>query len=166
MDLFAYQKALTCFCILQIFQVKYLWLLFDLAVDSDNLVDNGPYRYKYLDHINLLWSSQSLQHFTNLVNLLNLRYIFSTEGHLLPLTPQISLAREHCSYLGGYCSSNSTKPEQEVLEEESNNNDRSNIYPYHESFPITGLIKVSIKNRLYLSLFRNSYQQLQQSQRL
>lgn len=54
MHLFAYQKALTCFCILQIFQVKYLWLLFDLAVDSDNLVDNGPYRYKYLDHINLL----------------------------------------------------------------------------------------------------------------
>ncbi|XP_010481835.1 PREDICTED: alpha-mannosidase I MNS4-like [Camelina sativa] len=92
--------------------VKYLWLLFDLAVDSDNLVDNGPYKY-----------------------------IFSTEGHLLPLTPQISLAREHCSYLGGYCSSNSTKREQEVLEEESNNDDRSNIYPYHESFPVTGLIK-------------------------
>ncbi|XP_010441994.1 PREDICTED: alpha-mannosidase I MNS4 [Camelina sativa] len=92
--------------------VKYLWLLFDLAVDSDNLVDNGPYKY-----------------------------IFSTEGHLLPLTPQISLAREHCSYLGGYCSSNSTKREQEVLEEESSNDARSNIYPYHESFPVTGLIK-------------------------
>lgn len=36
---------LTCFfCISKIFQVKYLWLLFDLAVDSDNLVDNGPYK--------------------------------------------------------------------------------------------------------------------------
>ena len=25
------------------FQVKYLWLLFDLAVGGDNLVENGPY---------------------------------------------------------------------------------------------------------------------------
>ncbi|KAK4783034.1 hypothetical protein SAY86_007408 [Trapa natans] len=56
--------------------VKYLWLLFDLAVGPDNLVENGPYKY-----------------------------IFSTEGHLLPMTPQISLAREHCSYLGAYCRS-------------------------------------------------------------
>jgi mannosidase alpha-like ER degradation enhancer 2 len=92
--------------------VKYLWLLFDLAVDSDNLVDNGPYKY-----------------------------IFSTEGHLLPITPQISLAREHCSYFGGYCPSNSTKLEQEVLGEDSSNDDHSNDYPYHESFPVTGLIK-------------------------
>ncbi|XP_006403205.2 alpha-mannosidase I MNS4 [Eutrema salsugineum] len=86
--------------------VKYLWLLFDLAVNSDNLVDNGPYKY-----------------------------IFSTEGHLLPLTPQISLAREHCSYFGGYCPRNATKPEQE---QEST---LSNVYPYHESFSVTGLIK-------------------------
>ncbi|GFY85009.1 glycosyl hydrolase family 47 protein [Actinidia rufa] len=57
-------------------QVKYLWLLFDLAAGPDNLVENGPYNY-----------------------------IFSTEGHLLPLTPQISLVREHCSYLGAYCKS-------------------------------------------------------------
>ncbi|KAJ1398909.1 Six-hairpin glycosidase-like superfamily [Sesbania bispinosa] len=40
--------------------VKYLWLLFDLAVGPDNLVENGPYKY-----------------------------IFSTEGHLLPATPQM-----------------------------------------------------------------------------
>ncbi|XP_031382720.1 alpha-mannosidase I MNS4 isoform X2 [Punica granatum] len=56
--------------------VKYLWLLFDLAAGPDNLIENGPYKY-----------------------------IFSTEGHLLPMTPQISLAREHCSYLGAYCRS-------------------------------------------------------------
>uniref|UniRef100_A0A2P2KRM7 alpha-1,2-Mannosidase n=1 Tax=Rhizophora mucronata TaxID=61149 RepID=A0A2P2KRM7_RHIMU len=56
--------------------VKYLWLLFDLAVGPDNLVENGPYKY-----------------------------IFSTEGHLLPATPQISLVREHCSYFGAYCRS-------------------------------------------------------------
>lgn len=31
------------------------------------------------------------------------RYVFSTEGHILPATPQISLAREHCSYLGSFC---------------------------------------------------------------
>lgn len=56
--------------------VKYLWLLFDLASGSDNLVENGPYKY-----------------------------IFSTEGHLLPATPQITLVGEHCSYLGAYCKS-------------------------------------------------------------
>uniref|UniRef100_A0A7N0TKH9 alpha-1,2-Mannosidase n=1 Tax=Kalanchoe fedtschenkoi TaxID=63787 RepID=A0A7N0TKH9_KALFE len=55
--------------------VKYLWLLFDLAAGPDNLVEGGPYKY-----------------------------IFSTEGHLLPATPQISLVREHCSYLGSFCS--------------------------------------------------------------
>ncbi|KAL3649050.1 Alpha-mannosidase I mns4 [Castilleja foliolosa] len=61
--------------------VKYLWLLFDLAAGPDNLVENGPYKY-----------------------------IFSTEGHLLPATSQISLASEHCSYLGAYCrSSNSSQ---------------------------------------------------------
>uniref|UniRef100_A0A7C9E9Z4 alpha-1,2-Mannosidase n=1 Tax=Opuntia streptacantha TaxID=393608 RepID=A0A7C9E9Z4_OPUST len=54
--------------------VKYLWLLFDLAVGPDNLVENGPYKY-----------------------------IFSTEGHLLPATPQLSLVREHCLYYGAYC---------------------------------------------------------------
>ncbi|KAJ8650413.1 hypothetical protein MRB53_003436 [Persea americana] len=43
--------------------VKYLWLLFDLAAGPDNIVENGPYKY-----------------------------IFSTEGHLLPATPEISLA--------------------------------------------------------------------------
>ncbi|XP_039849285.1 alpha-mannosidase I MNS4-like isoform X3 [Panicum virgatum] len=54
--------------------VKYLWLLFDLAVGPDNIVENGPYKY-----------------------------IFSTEGHLLPVTPEIALADEHCSYLGAFC---------------------------------------------------------------
>ncbi|KAF3619693.1 putative alpha-mannosidase I MNS4 [Capsicum annuum] len=58
--------------------VKYLWLLFDLAAGPDNLVENGPYKY-----------------------------IFSTEGHLLPATPQISLVREHCSYFGAYCGNSS-----------------------------------------------------------
>ncbi|KAJ9154225.1 hypothetical protein P3X46_027583 [Hevea brasiliensis] len=56
--------------------VKYLWLLFDLASGPDNLVENGPYKY-----------------------------IFTTEGHLLPAAPQISLVREHCSYFGAYCKS-------------------------------------------------------------
>jgi len=31
------------------------------------------------------------------------RYIFSTEGHLLPATPEISLVSEQCSYLGAFC---------------------------------------------------------------
>lgn len=54
--------------------VKYLWLLFDLAVGPDNIVENGPYKY-----------------------------IFSTEGHLLPATPEIALVDEHCSYFGAFC---------------------------------------------------------------
>lgn len=39
----------------------------------------------------------------------NCRYIFSTEGHLLPATPQISLVREHCSYLGAYCNDSNSR---------------------------------------------------------
>ncbi|XP_015573504.1 alpha-mannosidase I MNS4 [Ricinus communis] len=62
--------------------VKYLWLLFDLASGPDNLVENGPYKY-----------------------------IFSTEGHLLPAMPQISLLGEHCSYFGAYCESDDIKQE-------------------------------------------------------
>jgi mannosidase alpha-like ER degradation enhancer 2 len=31
------------------------------------------------------------------------RYIFSTEGHLLPITPEIALVDEHCSYFGAFC---------------------------------------------------------------
>ncbi|CAL9164442.1 unnamed protein product [Musa hybrid cultivar] len=54
--------------------VKYLWLLFDLSVGPDNIVENGPYKY-----------------------------IFSTEGHFLPSTPEISLVNEHCSYFGAFC---------------------------------------------------------------
>ncbi|KAF5205796.1 Alpha-mannosidase i mns4 [Thalictrum thalictroides] len=57
--------------------VKYLWLLFDLAVGPDNLVENGPYKY-----------------------------IFSTEGHLLPATPEIALVHEQCSYFGSFCRGN------------------------------------------------------------
>ncbi|KAI3978754.1 hypothetical protein MKX01_015929 [Papaver californicum] len=60
--------------------VKYLLLLFDLAAGPDNLVENGPYKY-----------------------------IFSTEGHLLPATPEISLVNEHCSYLGAFCRANDAR---------------------------------------------------------
>lgn len=54
--------------------VKYLWLLFDLAVGPSNIIENGPYRY-----------------------------IFSTEGHFLPASPEISVVSEHCSYFGAFC---------------------------------------------------------------
>ncbi|KMZ61126.1 mannosyl-oligosaccharide 1,2-alpha-mannosidase, family GH47 [Zostera marina] len=54
--------------------VKYLWLLFDLAAGPSNIIENGPYRY-----------------------------VFSTEGHFLPATPEISLAGEYCSYYGAFC---------------------------------------------------------------
>ncbi|KAL3507753.1 hypothetical protein ACH5RR_033135 [Cinchona calisaya] len=65
--------------------VKYLWLLFDLAAGPDNLIENGPYKY-----------------------------IFSTEGHLLPATPQISLVREHCLYFGAFCRSSDLRLETNI----------------------------------------------------
>ncbi|XP_065863179.1 alpha-mannosidase I MNS4 [Euphorbia lathyris] len=73
--------------------VKYLWLLFDLGSGPDNLVENGPYKY-----------------------------IFSTEGHLLPATPQISLVGEHCSYFGAYCQT--AKSEQESSKPDFSMNSR------------------------------------------
>lgn len=54
--------------------VKYLWLLFDLGAGGDNLVEKGPYPY-----------------------------IFNTEGHFLPMSPEISLPAEHCTYAGSFC---------------------------------------------------------------
>ncbi|KAH7331607.1 hypothetical protein KP509_20G042800 [Ceratopteris richardii] len=54
--------------------IKYLWLLFDLAVGGNNLVEKGPYPY-----------------------------IFTTEGHILPMTSEISLVDEHCTYRGSFC---------------------------------------------------------------
>ncbi|KAK0607560.1 hypothetical protein LWI29_016744 [Acer saccharum] len=105
--------------------VKYLWLLFDLAVGKENLVENGPYKY-----------------------------IFSTEGHLLPATPQISLAKEHCSYFGAYCKSGDSKEKSDTLDvsddpQEINGSkvygDRSHTGFPSDSFlgsiPATGLIK-------------------------
>lgn len=47
----------------------------------------------------------SLIFITYIVILLCYRYVFSTEGHLLPATPQISLVREHCMYFGAFCKS-------------------------------------------------------------
>ncbi|KAK1593011.1 hypothetical protein Q3G72_034423 [Acer saccharum] len=107
--------------------VKYLWLLFDLAVGPENLVENGPYRY-----------------------------IFSTEGHLLPATPQISLAKEHCSYFGAYCKSGDSKEKSDTLDvsddpQETNGSkvfgDRSHTGFPSDSFlgsiPATGLIKAT-----------------------
>ncbi|XP_037496867.1 alpha-mannosidase I MNS4 [Jatropha curcas] len=91
--------------------VKYLWLLFDLASGPDNLVENGPYKY-----------------------------IFSTEGHLLPATPQISLVGEHCSYFGAYCrsgDSGSLKSGISMNPQETNASNGGQFrtgYPLHSSF--------------------------------
>lgn len=106
--------------------VKYLWLLFDLAAGPDNLVENGPYKY-----------------------------IFSTEGHILPSTPQISLAREHCSYFGAYCRNGDIKQEHCTADVVSNlqetNDSRSfgswahgglqSETTFSDSIPISGSIK-------------------------
>ncbi|KAL8171206.1 hypothetical protein V2J09_023010 [Rumex salicifolius] len=102
--------------------VKYLWLLFDLAVGPDNLVENGPYKY-----------------------------IFSTEGHLLPATPQISLVREHCSYYGAYCNSSSLRREYKISHESQENDSKAYVgwsrnkfsSPSNEKTSDSGLIKGS-----------------------
>ncbi|KAE8731529.1 Detected protein of confused Function [Hibiscus syriacus] len=60
-----------------------------LAVGPDNLVESGLYKYLY-----------------------------GTEGHLLPATPQISLLQEHCSYFVAYCN-------RGCLKEESRASDKS-----------------------------------------
>ncbi|KAK9182717.1 hypothetical protein WN944_025863 [Citrus x changshan-huyou] len=103
--------------------VKYLWLLFDLAVGPDNLVENGPYKY-----------------------------IFSTEGHLLPATPQISLKREHCSYFGAYCTDSDSKQGSETsgVSADPQETNGSKFYGIYTGFPsdsflestsVPGLIK-------------------------
>ncbi|KAK4355844.1 hypothetical protein RND71_024815 [Anisodus tanguticus] len=100
--------------------VKYLWLLFDLAAGPDNLVENGPYKY-----------------------------IFSTEGHLLPATPQISLVREHCSYFGAYCRNSNLRLKTHSHESAETNSSGSQTRPadssflsrssYQSSSPVSGL---------------------------
>lgn len=66
--------------------------------------------FKSVEHANVCYSisSSSLIHGKGITSF-NCRYIFSTEGHLFPATPQISLVREHCSYLGAYCSDSNSR---------------------------------------------------------
>ncbi|XP_015079517.1 alpha-mannosidase I MNS4 isoform X1 [Solanum pennellii] len=100
--------------------VKYLWLLFDLAAGPDNLVENGPYKY-----------------------------VFSTEGHLLPVTPQISLVREHCSYFGAYCRNSNLRLKTHSAESAQTNSSGSQTRhadssflsrsSYQSSSPVSGL---------------------------
>lgn len=102
--------------------VKYLWLLFDFAVGPDNIVENGPYKY-----------------------------IFSTEGHILPASPQISLASEHCSYLGAYCRAEQQRgygtadislDQRGTNDTEHRSWDLSIPHPkLHDSFSTSGFIK-------------------------
>ncbi|XP_075512241.1 alpha-mannosidase I MNS4 [Primulina tabacum] len=86
--------------------VKYLWLLFDLAAGPNNLVETGPYKY-----------------------------IFSTEGHLLPATPQISLVTEHCSYIGAYCRSGNPRQETYTshISKDSRDRNQSEYYSVSDS---------------------------------
>ncbi|KAE9619141.1 hypothetical protein Lal_00047903 [Lupinus albus] len=100
--------------------VKYLWLLFDLAVGPANLVENGPYKY-----------------------------IFSTEGHLLPATPQISLVREHCLYHGAYCRSGNQRQTHFMSEADNDKQESDDSRSYEttirdttfEPTGVSGLIK-------------------------
>lgn len=86
-------------------------------------------------------------------NMSKYRYIFSTEGHLLPATPQISLVREHCSYLGAYCNSSDLRVETRVSDSANDPGDTNGsysmpafVYMPHSNFrastSVSGLIKV------------------------
>ena len=77
------------------------------------------------------------------------RYIFSTEGHLLPATPQISLVHEHCSYIGAFCKIADYKQESHTSDiatglQEANGS-RLHEGQVHSRLPsfTSGLIKVS-----------------------
>lgn len=82
------------------------------------------------------------------------RYIFSTEGHILPASPQISLASEHCSYLGSYCRAGQQQgygtadislDQRETNDTEHISWDRSIPHPkMHDSFSTSGFIKVYV----------------------
>ncbi|CAO2171638.1 unnamed protein product [Urochloa humidicola] len=102
--------------------VKYLWLLFDLAAGPDNIVENGPYKY-----------------------------IFSTEGHLLPVTPEIALVDEQCSYFGAFCnggadrgystSASSTKYQKTNYTQFDDIQTSSSLYSVSNMFTTRGHIK-------------------------
>lgn len=87
------------------------------------------------------------------------RYLFSTEGHLLPATPQISLVHEHCSYFGAYCISNHSRQKSYTsdisMDSLETNSTRLCRGPVSSSFvldsssqkssSVSGLIKVSME---------------------
>ena len=95
------------------------------------------------------------------------RYIFSTEGHLLPSTPQISLVREHCSYFGAYCKNDNIKQEHQASDAASNLQETNDSRflgnwadvglpsesSFSDSMHISGYLKVRIAVLLCLTLF-------------
>lgn len=107
--------------------------------------------------------SRGTQFLFSLYIILNLfpfyRYLFSTEGHLLPATPQISLVHEHCSYFGAYCISNHSRQKSYTsdisMDSHETNSTRLCRGPVSSSFvldsssqkstSVSGLIKVSME---------------------
>lgn len=100
------------------------------------------------------------------------RYIFSTEGHLLPATPEIALVQEHCSYFGAYCNTGSIRNESQASDVPSNSQETYDGSLYgrvrtgipsdsslSDSTSISGLIKVRIAYQafLFLNLLCMSY---------
>ncbi|XP_073152068.1 alpha-mannosidase I MNS4 [Henckelia pumila] len=105
--------------------VKYLWLLFDLAAGPDNLVETGPYKY-----------------------------IFSTEGHLLPATPQISLVNEHCSYFGAYCRSGNLRQETYPSDISKDSRDRNQSESYTVSDSPNFLSRANLQRSHFSGLIK------------
>lgn len=82
---------------------------------------------------------------------------------MLPATPQISLAKEHCSYFGAYCKSGDSKEKSDTLDVSDNSQQKNGSRVYGDqshagslsnsflgSTSVSGLIKVSVEFTFYV----------------
>lgn len=100
---------------------------------------------------------------------LNCRYIFSTEGHFLPATPEISLINERCAYFGSFCkdeTKNKHATSEASLSHQETNDTLSHRIPgppvhqlkVQDSFSTSGFIKVwRIMSKTWKELFTHDH---------
>lgn len=78
------------------------------------------------------------------------RYVFSTEGHLLPASPEISLVNERCSYLGAFCWDIGKKKHGMPSSHQEINNSRYHDQAYsssHARYPSSASFQSHMKSR-------------------
>lgn len=86
--------------------------------------------------------------------------MFSTEGHLFPMTPEISLFAEHCTYLGSYCNQQSDTEEMcsgenftSECHPQVSNRSIYSMWLLKEGSDVPGGALASLKVRSYVCLF-------------